>query len=441
MILDLFAGPGGWSEGARMVGLSEVGLEWDHAACMTAVAAGHPRIRCDVAAYPVSAFIRSVIIGLIASPPCTLFSAAGSGVAKLVIDVLAKGIVDQFRGEDTREAVREAIYPVTLAEAETKNAKRAPENRWTDERVEAKARSDAFTASLIIEPARYIVATRPEWVALEQVPEALPLWQVYVRELRAMGYAAWTGVLNAANYGVPQTRERAIVMASRVRQVQPPEPTHSREGDDGDLFGAAREKWVSMARALGWGFPEPSCTVSGGGGDTGGPEPFANAGYRKRLAEHVAMGDVRSKNGCVRPLNEPSPTLTSSMDNGNFRFVSAGVTGEGRPKDPETQPADTLTGKGTAYWCYDRPATTVVGSFCPDVISAPGYRVKESRQNAEGGVRVTVAEGGVLQSFPPDYPWQGSRTKQYQQVGNAVPPRLAAHVLAALTGAEMRAAA
>ncbi|MDX3358064.1 hypothetical protein PV703_33215 [Streptomyces sp. ME01-24h] len=31
LIADLFAGPGGWSEGARMLGLADVGLEWDEA--------------------------------------------------------------------------------------------------------------------------------------------------------------------------------------------------------------------------------------------------------------------------------------------------------------------------------------------------------------------------------------------------------------------------
>ena len=81
---------------------------------------------------------------------------------------------------------------------------------------------------------------------------------------------------------------------------------------------------------------------------------------------------------------------------------------------------------------HERPATTVVGSFSPDVIAAPGYRTQTSRQNAEGSVRVTVEEAGVLQSFPADYPWQGSRTRRFEQVGNAVPPLLARHVLEAV---------
>ena len=83
----------------------------------------------------------------------------------------------------------------------------------------------------------------------------------------------------------------------------------------------------------------------------------------------------------------------------------------------------------SAHWAYRRPSTTIVGTFKPEIVAAPGYRTTVSRQNAPDSVRVTVAEAGVLQSFPVDFPWQGAKTRQYLQVGNAVPPLLAEAVL------------
>ena len=51
-------------------------------------------------------------------------------------------------------------------------------------------------------------------------------------------------------------------------------------------------------------------------------------------------------------------------------------------------------------------------------------------QGAAESIRITAAEAGVLQTFPADYPWQGNKGQQFSQIGNAVPPRMAAHLLA-----------
>jgi DNA (cytosine-5)-methyltransferase 1 len=48
------------------------------------------------------------------------------------------------------------------------------------------------------------------------------------------------------------------------------------------------------------------------------------------------------------------------------------------------------------------------------------------------GPRFSMNEAGILQTFPPDYPWSG--TAQAQQVGNAVPPLFGAHLLTAALG-------
>lgn len=364
VILDLFAGPGGWDAAAADHSARVVGLEWDAAACATATAAGHARIRCDVAAYPTEPF--AGITGLIASPPCQAWSMAGK----------RKGEADRAHCHDLADRMAQGDDSTDWTE-------------WEDPR-----------SPLVCQPIRWARDLRPEWIALEEVPAVASLWEHFARILRGWGYSVWTGDLCAADYGVPQTRTRRILMASRSTTVQPPAPTHAEHPQGADLFDTEMSGWVSMATALGWqpgwvGFPRR--------GDLPGEEYRARDITEKTRSWKrypAAMGDVRSKNGCVRPTAAPAPTLTASMDNGNFQ------------------------------WVYDRPATTVVGSFCPDVIAAPGYRTKTSRQDAPGSV--SVSEAGILQSFPADYPWRGSRSKQFQQVGNAIPPRLAAHVLTAL---------
>lgn len=445
--IDDFAGPGGWSLGAQMVGLTELGHEWDSAACATAEAAGFKRVQVDVSQHDISEW-RGIAWLYIASPPCTLFSTAGKGTGRDALGILAAAIVRIFDGDDCRKELRETIFrEITLPARWAEHRAKGILNRKAGAAliVAQRAREDAFVAALVLEPARRIMQLEPERIAMEQVPQVVPLWHVYARCLRERGWSVWVGVLCAADYGVPQTRYRAILMGSRVSVVEPPAPTHGEHPEEPDLFGFARAKWVTMAEAL----PDLMSVL-----------PARGQGMIERHGERPA-----------HPGDEPAPTVISKSRSWvvDRRTNSKAAGGGMAPTAPVSveRPAPTLTGKAGGQWVlrmgnqeksavrhvdepaptvlfghrsnkvewYEtRPATTIVGSFRPDIVSAPGYRTDVSRQNAEGGVKITVAEGGVLQSFPPDYPWQGSRSKQFEQVGNAVPPLLAAHVLAALTG-------
>jgi DNA (cytosine-5)-methyltransferase 1 len=192
-VIDLFAGPGGWDVAASKLGLEAKGIEWDSAACATARAAGHKRMRTDVRAVDP----RSVgdVSLLIASPPCQGFSLAGGGLGRDALDVLHSAI--------NRIAASEPIEPVRASIAE-------------------ECRDDR--AALVVEPMHWIMQTRPETIALEQVPPVQPLWNVMARKLAGMGYSVDTGILSAEQYDVPQTRRRAILVASRVAEVRLPAP-------------------------------------------------------------------------------------------------------------------------------------------------------------------------------------------------------------------------
>ena len=78
-------------------------------------------------------------------------------------------------------------------------------------------------------------------------------------------------------------------------------------------------------------------------------------------------------------------------------------------------------------WAWKRPSPTIVGSFAPDVIAAPGYRKPGDgpRQKAPGSIRVTEEQCALLQSFPEGWQFAGAKGKRHLQIGNAVPPEQA----------------
>jgi DNA (cytosine-5)-methyltransferase 1 len=412
-IAELFRGPGGWAEGLRMLGLSDVGLEWDTAACKTAHAAGHATIQCDVAQYPTAPFAGR-IKGLIASPPCQAWSRAGK----------RGGLADQ-------PLVHQAVHDLA---------------RGRDTRAELLAQCRDERSLLAAEPMRWLYDLRPEWVCMEEVPDVLPLWKQYALYLQQWGYSTWVGVLNAADYGVPQTRQRAILIASRTRGVTAPDPTHAKSPAE-DLFGDCRKPWVSMAEALGW---DEGLTVNTRGDrKTAGGNEFPADRPSWALTEKTRSWVLHTNRNqqadgsrqTTDPHAAPAPTFTSKSGGQWVLRSGQSVAGEGRAERQSHEPAITITGRADlCAWVQQRPATTVCAT---DRIAPPGHRDRspkgESQFASPETVRITQAEAAVLQSFPADYPWQGTKTKQFEQIGNAVPPLLAAHIVAAATGIPMPA--
>lgn len=434
MILDLFAGAGGWSEGLRHLGLSDIGIEWDKSACATRAAAGHLTIRADVAQYPTQPFAGRVT-GLIASPPCQAWSMAGK----------RKGERDRLRCHELASDFAEGFDGDPLWGAGS-----VPDD-WEDSR-----------SHLVAQPVRWVRDLRPAWIALEQVPPVLGPWRHFAEIFRGWGYGCWTGILNAADFGVPQTRQRAILVAHRSHPALPPEPTHCRGGSPDGLFAPGLLPWVSMAEALGWGMTErPSFTATSGGTSTGGAEVFGShareamdaarngGGWKNREHPRESQDEWRQ-----RVLSRPALLGSDEQIAVLEGAVKLHTNRDHRPDgsrqvvDPQASPAPTVTSISGGQWKFS--ASTKLrnnnqkNATLRDAATEPagtlyfGNALNDVRWiQDEESFGITVKEASIIQSFRPDHPWQGSKTKKFEQIGNAVPPRLAAHVIGALLGIEV----
>lgn len=253
MIVDLFAGAGGVSQGLRMLGRTDVvGLDNDRVAVAIARAAGHERILADVYGYDPRKLelLYGPIEGLHGSPPCGGLSGGGLGLGRDdlgrvvdLIDCLAEG------GDDRAEYLM----------------------HWQDLR-----------SPLMAEPMRYLLALEPEWFTLEQVPEAVSVWEEYAAHLSGWGWFVDVGVVNARWFGVPQDRERAILLAHRWQSVTVPA---------GSLVDDV-----------------PASTVVGAG--TLGFPRRADRPSNKTGSNVVTIGGVDYRARDLRPTSRPSFTVT-----------------------------------------------------------------------------------------------------------------------------------
>ncbi len=200
-----------------------------------------------------------------------------------------------------------------------------------------------------------------------------------VGELVDLGYAVSWGVAEAADYGVPQLRQRAVVIG--VRGSEPcflPAPQFGRLG-----------------------LPP----------------------YRTVRDAIAAVDDI----GPVQPLSERKRKV--------YELIPPGGNWRSLPVDLQRSTmgaAFKAEGGKSGWWRrleWDSPSPTILGM--PDHSSTALIHPYETRC-------LSAVECALLQSFPPDVDFQGSPRSQYQQIGNAVPPGLAraigAHLASFLSG-------
>lgn len=261
---------------------------------------------------------------------------------------------------------------------------------------------------------RVILAARPKMFVIENVDRFARSaeYQTLVSEVEGglLGeYRIATKVLNAADFGVPQRRQRTIVIGSRVGDPTHPLPTHSRSAAPGTKrWRTTREAfrnvpWTVETTDL------PSSTTSFFGRDIPGifKGPDIHVG-RNPTAKSLLRYD------CVPP--------------GGGRFDLPEHLLPDCWKNKATGTTDVM---GRMRW--NEPSLTVRTEFFK-----PEKGQYLHPQWEEDGPRVnrpiTHLEAARLQTFPREFVWCGSKLDIAKQIGNAVPVGLAGAIAEHLAG-------
>lgn len=189
-------------------------------------------------------------------------------------------------------------------------------------------------------------------------------------EFERNGYRVDGFLVNSANYGAPQIRERLILIGNRFNVLAAfPNPTHSNRSEDNLL------PFKTLRDAI--------------GGDFSDPDP-ALMNFSARKLKYLAM---------VPP-------------GGNWRSLPVDLQKESMGKSWY------LKGGRSATWrrlSWDYPSPTVV--TMPNHASTSMCHPDELRA-------LTVGECAAIQEFPRQWRFAGKTSDKYKQIGNAVPPKL-----------------
>ena len=363
---DLFSGAGGLSLGLEMAGYRVVlGVDRDREATEThRHHFGGLTLNWDLGTPEriahVGHLIKAAGVELIAGgPPCQPFSRAGRNKIRHRI---LNGFADP--SEERRHLWRSYLEIVTIAE--------------------------------------------PAAVLMENVPDMaldkdMFILRTMVHELESIGYAVEERVVDTSQYGVPQFRQRLILVALRDKTAFTwPTPVPNR---------------VTMGNAI-----DDLPSVEGGWRPEGGADGWAHYkapknAFQRRMREGMD-GDNASRvyDQITRPVREDDKIAFEHMD--------AKTLYSELPEELRRYRADIFDDK------YKRLDENSLSRTITAHIAKDGYWYIHPKDNRT----LTVREAARIQTFPDRYRFAGPPSAAFRQIGNAVPPFLGEQIGIAVKG-------
>jgi DNA (cytosine-5)-methyltransferase 1 len=266
-------------------------------------------------------------------------------------------------------------------------------------------------ATLFREYLRVVEGMKPEWIVIENVTGLTSIAGGSVvdaikTELNKLGYDVRWRILRAEEYGVPQERRRIVFIGNRLGlPILFPEPTHGAQ--DSGL--------------------EPFTTVWGAISDL---PPLRNGEKYDKVTYATAASN--SFQTCLREgahefvCNHEAPRL-SAINETRMKHIPIGGSWRDIPHD--LLPDGMKRAKRSDHTKrYGRMNPN--GQSCTVLTKCDihwGAYIHPYQDRA-----ISVREAARLQAFPDSFVFKGSRTEQYMQVGNAVPPLLGRSIAEAL---------
>ncbi len=346
-VLDLFAGVGGLSYGFsydnnfEIVGANEILPDMAKAYLLN-----HPTVKmynCDIKEFGLKDLNRDLGIErgdidlVVGGPPCQAFSTVG------------KRLIDDPRGE------------------------------------------------LFQEYYRVLKELSPNLFLFENVKGLLSmkkgeLLKTIISLFESLGYRVQYKVLNSADYGVPQIRERVIIFGTKLdRDFEYPQPTHSNS--ENTLFNQNLKPYLTLSKAI-------------------SDLPF----IKSNEESHEYYSEPQNDFQRLMRKNAPQKLTEHKAPKNNEKLVKImeSLPDGGTPLDipKELRPKSGFANTYCRLW-WNRPSTTITRNLSTPS-SSRCIHPKAPRP-------LTTREGARIQCFPDNYIFYGSRASKNLQIGNAVP--------------------